>query len=193
MLKVDQAVIIGGGFSGTLLGINLLRYGTLKVTIIERQADRLGRGLAYGAAQEGHILNVRAANMSALPDQPDHFADWLATRRLGEQGSFATRRDYGAYLCALLDEVSSRAQGRLTTLAEEAIDLLQTDGGVRAILRSGATVDADIAALAPGNLPPHDLPAFARLQSTAYVNDPSAPTSPRGCSPRTMSCCSAAG
>lgn len=172
MLKVDHAVIIGGGFSGTLLGINLLRYGSLKVTIIERQADRLGRGLAYGAAQEGHILNVRAANMSALPDQPRHFVDWLEREGLGRESSFATRRDYGAYLCALLEEVSGAAQGRLTTLTGDAVDLLRTGEGVRVLLRSGEHVNAAIAALAPGNLPPHDLPAFTGLHSAAYVNDP---------------------
>ncbi len=65
MMKVDHAAIVGGGFSGTLMAINLLRYGALNVTVIERDLNRLGRGLAYGAAQAEHILNVRAANMSA--------------------------------------------------------------------------------------------------------------------------------
>jgi len=172
MLKVDHCVIVGGGFSGTLLAINLLRHGTLKVTIIERRADRLGRGLAYGAAQEGHILNVRAGNMSALPDQADHFVEWLGREQLGHDGSFASRRDYGAYLCSLLGEFSERAQGRLSIVTGEAVDLIQQDHGVRVDLASGDSVKADIAALAPGNLPPHDLPAFAELASSAYFNDP---------------------
>ncbi|CAD7338278.1 FAD-dependent oxidoreductase [Sphingomonadales bacterium 56] len=172
MLKVDHAVVIGGGFSGTLLAINLLRHGSLRVTIIEKRADRLGRGLAYGAAQEGHILNVRAANMSALPDQPGHFVEWLKKQGMGGEGSFAIRRDYGAYLCALLQEVSSHAQGRLTALTDDAVDLLRTEAGVRVMLRSGSHVDADVAALAPGNLPPHDMAAFSGINSSAYVNDP---------------------
>ncbi|WP_176593648.1 FAD/NAD(P)-binding protein [Sphingobium sp. EM0848] len=172
MLKVDHAAIIGGGFSGTLLAINLLRHGALKVTMVERHADRLGRGLAYGAAQAGHILNVRAANMSALPDQPGHFADWLAWAQLGQEGSFATRRDYGAYLCAMLDEVRALAKSRLTALADEAVDLHLLDHGVRIELRSGASLTSDAVALAPGNLPPHDLPAFTDLGRPAYVNDP---------------------
>ncbi|WP_242126542.1 FAD/NAD(P)-binding protein [Sphingobium sp. Sx8-8] len=172
MLKVDHAAIIGGGFSGTLLAINLLRHGALRVTMVERHADRLGRGLAYGAAQAGHILNVRAANMSALPDQPRHFADWLASARLGQEGSFATRRGYGAYLCAMLDEVRALARDRLTVLADEAVDLQTLDDGVRIALRSGTIVTSDVAALAPGNLPPHDLPAFAGLGGPAYINDP---------------------
>ena len=172
MLKVDHCVIIGGGFSGTLLAINLLRHGSLKVTIIERRSDHVGRGLAYGAAQEGHILNVRAGNMSALPDQPDHFVEWLQRKRLGRDSSFASRRDYGAYLCALLAESGEQAQGKLAIVTDEAIDLFQHDHGVRVALATGNSVEADMAALAPGNLPPHDLPAFAAVENRAYVNDP---------------------
>lgn len=172
MLKVDHAAIVGGGFSGTLLAINLLRHGALKVTMVERQPDRLGRGLAYGAAQADHILNVRAGNMSALPDQPDHFVAWLARQGLGQEGSFARRRDYGAYLCAMLDEVRGQAGDRLVLLSDEAIDLTLAPGGAHIALRSGGTVAADIVAIAPGNLPPHDLSAFVGLTGPTYVNDP---------------------
>lgn len=174
MLKVDHAAIVGGGFSGTLLAINLLRHGTLRVTVVERHDGRLGRGLAYGAAQAGHILNVRAANMSALPDSPDHFTDWLKRQGLGQEGSFATRRDYGAYLSAMLDEVRGQASDRLTIVTDEAVDLRLREDGAHIALRSGGGVDADIVALAPGNLPPHDLPAFVALSghSASYVNDP---------------------
>ncbi|KEQ51961.1 FAD/NAD(P)-binding protein [Sphingobium chlorophenolicum] len=178
MLRVDHAAIVGGGFSGTLLAINLLRHGTPRVTMVERRGDRLGRGLAYGAARDGHVLNVRAANMSALPDSPDHFTDWLKRQGLGQEGSFATRRDYGAYLCAMLDEARGEDGGRLTIVTDEAVDLRLEEGAVHVALRSGGGVDADIAVLAPGNLPPHDLPAFAGLagDGSAYVDDPWAAT-----------------
>lgn len=172
MMKVDHVIIIGGGFSGTLLAINLLRHGALKVTMVERRSDRLGRGLAYGAAQISHILNVRASNMSALPDQPDHFVRWLARMGLGQEGSFATRRDYGAYLHSLLDETRRHAGDRFAVLVDEAVDLQLSGEGVRIVLESGAWLEGDVAALAPGNLPPHDLPAFVGLDRPAYVNDP---------------------
>ncbi|PJG45998.1 FAD-dependent oxidoreductase [Sphingobium sp. LB126] len=185
MLKVDHAAIVGGGFSGTLLAINLLRHGALRVTMVERHADRMGRGLAYGAAQASHILNVRAANMSALPDDPDHFTDWLKRQGLGQEGSFATRRDYGAYLRAMLDEVRVLASDRLTVITDEAVDLRPRGDGIDIDLRSGARMDADIVALAPGNLPPHDLPAFAALpgDNPAYVNDPWSATIAEGLMP----------
>lgn len=172
MLKVDHVAIIGGGFSGVLLAINLLRHSDVRVTLVERRPDRLGRGLAYGAAQADHILNVRAANMSALPDQPGHFVDWLATQNLGQEGSFATRRDYGTYLCAMLDDARAAAGDRFAILTDEAIDLVVRTDGAFVALRSGGVLEADIAVIAPGNLPPHDLPAFAGLDRPAYVNDP---------------------
>ncbi|BBD00060.1 MULTISPECIES: FAD/NAD(P)-binding protein [Sphingobium] len=172
MLKVDHVAIIGGGFSGVLLAINLLRHGNVRVTLVERRPDRLGRGLAYGAAQADHILNVRAANMSALPDQPGHFVDWLAAQGLGQAGSFATRRDYGTYLCAMLDEARATAGERFAILADEAIDLTVREDGAFVALRSGDMLEADVAVIAPGNLPPHDLPAFVGLDRPAYVNDP---------------------
>jgi len=172
MLIADHVAIVGGGFSGTLLAINLLNHGDAHVTLIERRGDRLGRGLAFGAAQEDHVLNVRAANMSALPDQPRHFADWLKARQAGEETSFATRRTYGAYLRDLLTAAQARAGQRLRLIEEEAIDIALSDGAATIRLRSGAMVDADIAVVAPGNLPPHDLPAFARLSHPAYVDDP---------------------
>lgn len=172
MLKVDHVAIIGGGFSGVLLAVNLLRHGNVRVTIIERRADRLGRGLAYGAARRDHVLNVRAANMSALPDQPRHFSDWLQSRQLGGEGSFAKRHDYGAYLCAMLDEMKAAAGERLTVLHEEVIDLTLAADGAFLLLASGDTIVADVAVIAAGNLPPHDLPAFQGQDGQSYVNDP---------------------
>jgi uncharacterized NAD(P)/FAD-binding protein YdhS len=41
-------------------------------------AARFGVGLAYSTGNPRHLLNVRADNMSAFADEPDHFARWLA-------------------------------------------------------------------------------------------------------------------
>ncbi|MFC3443689.1 FAD/NAD(P)-binding protein [Sphingobium rhizovicinum] len=172
MLIARHVAIIGGGFSGTLLAINLLRHGSQRVTLVERRSDRLGRGLAYGAAHADHLLNVRAANMSAFPDQPDHFATWLRNRGMGADTSFATRRVYGDYLCALLEDMQRAAPGRFSVIADEAVDLTLHADGARVTLASGRFIDADVATIAPGNLPPHRLAAFATVDSDAYVNDP---------------------
>lgn len=175
MMRADHVAVIGGGFSGVLLAINLLRHGSVRVTLMERHAERLGRGLAYGAAGSDHVLNVRAANMSALPDDADHFARWLAAEGRGQEGSFATRRDYGSYLCAMLDEVRQAAADRLTIGHDEVVDVAARDDGAILTTRTGDRIAADVAVLAPGNLPPHDLSIFAGLPRPAYLNDPWAP------------------
>lgn len=180
MLSADHVAIVGGGFSGTLLAINLLRHGEARVTLIERRGDRLGRGLAYGAAGDDHILNVRAANMSALPDAPGHFADWLKARAEGQDASFATRRTYGLYLRDLLEAAAAKAGARLVLVEAEAVDIRLSDDGAMVSLASGRAVDADIAVVAPGNLPPHALPAFAGITHAAYADDPWAAGRPDG-------------
>lgn len=74
MLIANHILIVGGGFSGTLLAINLVRHGTARVSLIERGPARMACGSAYGVAHEDHVLNVPAANMSAFPDDRHHFA-----------------------------------------------------------------------------------------------------------------------
>ena len=76
-----HAIIIGGGASGVLLAYQLLQRSTpdFRITLIEKRPE-VGRGLAYHTGNPEHVLNVRVANMSALPDEPDHFWRWLTSR-----------------------------------------------------------------------------------------------------------------
>src|ERR1700680_3164424 len=73
-----HVVIVGGGASGVLLACHLLRSlsENIRVTLIERN-PAIGRGIAYSTVDPAHLLNVRAANMSAFADDPDHFWQWL--------------------------------------------------------------------------------------------------------------------
>src|ERR1700689_3227283 len=63
--------IIGGGLSGALVAIQLLRKATapLRVVLIEPRAE-VGRGIAYSTSSPSHLLNVRAGNMSIFPEEP---------------------------------------------------------------------------------------------------------------------------
>ena len=61
MGPVDVA-IVGGGASGTLVAVQLLRQarGPWRIALVER-SGALARGLAYGPAEPCHVLNVPAA------------------------------------------------------------------------------------------------------------------------------------
>jgi uncharacterized NAD(P)/FAD-binding protein YdhS len=170
----DHVAIIGGGFSGTLLAINLMRHDGPRATLIERRPTQMARGVAYSAAHEEHLLNVRAGNMSALPDDPGHFVRWLEARALGDDKTFVSRRTYGAYLREMLDAAVAAHPGRITMIDGAVEALAKTDGGVTLTLAGGGRLAADVAVLAIGNLPPHTPPGFdpAELPAGCYRADP---------------------
>lgn len=74
-------VILGGGYSGTVSAVNLVRLAPTppRMTLVNEHRPEF-RGVAYGTRRLEHLLNVAARGMSAFPDQPDHFVDWLRTR-----------------------------------------------------------------------------------------------------------------
>lgn len=152
---IRHVAIIGAGFSGTLQAINLLRHEGPRATLIER-ARQPGQGIAYGAAQDEHLLNVRAGGMSAIPDDPAHFVNWLDARGVeNPAGSFVQRTVYGQYLREMLADAAARSNGRLEVVQGEVVDLDQVDGGTRLHFGDGRQLEADAAVLAVGNLPPH--------------------------------------
>ncbi|RYD67809.1 MAG: FAD-dependent oxidoreductase [Sphingomonadales bacterium] len=180
---IEHVAIVGAGFSGTLQAINLLRHEGPRATLIER-APVAGSGLAYGAAHPSHVLNVRAANMSAFPDDPSHFVRWLEARGVADApAAFIPRVTYGEYLRELLEAALRDSSGRLTLRRAEVIDLVELDGGVTLSLGSG-TLTADAAVLAVGNLPPHDPPGLDPeiLSADRYKGDPWDPGVPEGLS-----------
>lgn len=102
-----NVAIIGGGFSGTTLAAQLLRHSgpSFSVVVIEK-ACLPGRGLAYGTDSDSHLLNLPAKDMSAFPEDPEHFTRWakLNFDRETQPGSFLPRRVYGRYLGDLLTD-----------------------------------------------------------------------------------------
>lgn len=179
---IQHVAIIGAGFSGTLQAINLLRHEGPRATLIER-SPVAGTGLAYGAAHPSHVLNVRAANMSAFPDDPSHFVRWIEARGVQDAPSaFIPRVTYGEYLRELLEAALRDSNGRLTLIRDEVHDVELADG-VKVRLRD-RTLDADAAVLAVGNLPPHDPPGLdpEALTASRYKGNPWDTSVPEGLS-----------
>ena len=164
--------IIGAGFSGTMTALQLLRClpAEQPVLLCERSAE-FASGVAYAAGDNEHLLNVRAANMSALSDNPTHFTDWLSRRMSAmggalagvhqtETGLFASRGLYGRYLRAILDEAMRHTVGdaQLRLLPDHVVDVepCKTAGnldGYTLLCESGQRIDVSAVVIAVGNLP----------------------------------------
>lgn len=167
-----SVAIVGAGFSGSLLAINLLRHAGPHATLIERR-PLFGRGTAYSAPHPRHLLNVRAGNMSALSDRPNHFAEWCTARGLGGGESFVQRKVYGDYLGELLERSAARAGERLTLAHDEVTGTDVRDDDVTVHLAASPPLVADALVVAAGNLPPHTPPGIdSRVLAHRYWPDP---------------------
>jgi uncharacterized NAD(P)/FAD-binding protein YdhS len=182
---LKRVVIIGGGFSGTIVAVNLARLspGPLHIIVVDPE-PLAGRGVAYGTPRPVHLLNVVARNMSALADQPNHFVDWLQTRSEYRSMPVTTLREkfipravYGDYLQSLFlwtaQALAAEKGMRLECVPAEAVDV-ETVGASRSVLLSdGRALPADGVVLALGNQAPSGLtvPGLSPA-SPFYIGNP---------------------
>ena len=132
-----DVVIVGGGYSGTMVAVHLARAQRgLRVALIER-AKTPGRGVAYGTTDPKHLLNVRADQMGAFPDDVGHFYRWLQRhpQNLAVAGIHELRSDafiprlvFGDYIQDLLREARA-LPGTLDVIQDEIVDLEQVKNG----------------------------------------------------------------
>src|SRR5580698_2995606 len=98
-------VIVGAGFSGTVLAANLLRQplaDRADIVLIER-SNVMGRGVAYAAHEFPYLLNVPASRSSADSRDPLQFLRFARGRLPNVDGEdFLPRALYGEYLQDLL-------------------------------------------------------------------------------------------
>jgi uncharacterized NAD(P)/FAD-binding protein YdhS len=191
--RTPVIAVIGGGASGTLTAVHLLRLaaagrGGMRIALIDR-LGRHGLGQAYSTTHPGHLLNSPADKMSALAGDPGHLLRWArADGTLGPdaptQDVFLPRPAYGRYLCDTLAAAQLAAQpaGTLRLITSQVVRI--TCGAPRHPLRlhlaADGHIDADAAVLATGNLAPGapcPVPATPR-----YIADPWAPGALRGAS-----------
>jgi uncharacterized NAD(P)/FAD-binding protein YdhS len=149
--------------------------GSLRILIFER-GERLARGAAYGTSSHHHLLNVPARLMSAWPDEPDHFLNWLRTRDPALQpGTFAPRRLYGDYLEELLRDAVTGPGSTLLPIHTEIVDLIgEKSGSFTLLARDGGRFGADAVVLALGNPRPRDpIPVLDELRADrSYISNP---------------------
>lgn len=166
-------VIIGGGFSGTILAVQLLRRDpALSIAIIDK-GSALGRGVAYGTRHSCHLLNVPAAKMSALPEEPESFLNWARANHdpQVQPTDFLPRLVYGRYVAALLADAAKCADpGAFRWIQGEASSLAREHTHITVQLNDGRNLATETVVLAAGNFPPANLniPGISGL-SKQYV------------------------
>jgi len=180
-------LIIGGGLSGTMLAVQLLRLpGQRKILIIEPRAE-LGRGEAYSAVELGHTLNGNAARMSVDPDNPDDLTRWL-TAHITDGGwpesaeqdvpvseLFPPRGLFGVYVQQRLAEariLGAQQGSSVEHICAEVVDLQTGADSVQASLNDGRILRGAYAVLATGMFPAARTPQKDSSGLNAAALDP---------------------
>lgn len=160
-VNMRKIVIIGGGLSGTLLSIHLLRVHAnrpLNMTVVDSYPPEM-LGAAYSTEKDFHLLNVPADKMSAFPDISDDFVHWLSASGYPYQRkSFVPRNIYKRYIQDILAKELGRKDEkvRYAFIQGTAIGVEPVDRAL--VLRSGEKVPFDKLILAVGNYKAASLP-----------------------------------
>ncbi|MFA0927452.1 FAD/NAD(P)-binding protein [Pseudomonas syringae pv. tagetis] len=185
--QTADILIIGGGLSGSLLAVQLLRRaGQRRILIIETRSE-LGRGEAYSATEPGHTLNGNAARMSVDPDNPDDLTHWL-TAYLAEGGwpeaaeqkvpiaeLFPPRGVFGLYVQQRLREAREAGEAAASTVMHvrgEAVDVQVHEQGVSVTLADGRLLRGSQAVLATGMYAASRTPRRESNELNAAALDP---------------------
>jgi uncharacterized NAD(P)/FAD-binding protein YdhS len=159
-----------------MVAVQLLRrVPALSLAVVDK-GPAPGRGLAFGTRYDCHLLNVPAGNMSALPEEPDHFLRW-AQANYGHpvhETSFLPRPFFGRYISSLLEEATERgSRGNLQWIQGEVSSVAREQSRLEIPLTDGSTLATQSLVLAVGNFPPADLkiPGLSR-ESHRYIRSP---------------------
>jgi uncharacterized NAD(P)/FAD-binding protein YdhS len=176
--KNIRVAVLGGGASGALVATQLLRrLGAGDEVVLVHRNSRPCLGVAYGTDDIRHRLNVRGLGMSAYPEKPSHFVDWLVDQEVGDCSqigeAFISRRIYGEYLQAVLDEAEFESPARLKAVKDEAVGLVRDGSCLAVSLASGSSITVSHAVLAVGHLGPR-IPRFLEpiLDHSRFVLTP---------------------
>lgn len=155
-IRLHTIVIIGGGFSGTVLAINLLRNRSIpcRIILIERR-PQVGGGGAYSKAVYPFLLNVPASRMSANSAAPSEFFDF-ARRRDVNAGvdDFLPRSLYGEYLRDCLQKAQAGAAADFKIIHGTVLAITGGAGQPFALHMDGTSrIEADRVALCIGAPP----------------------------------------
>jgi uncharacterized NAD(P)/FAD-binding protein YdhS len=171
-----DVLIVGGGFSGSMLAVQLLRQSTsLSVAIVD-QTSLPGRGLAYRSPHRFHLLNVPAGQMGAFPGEPEDFLRWARSNHDAsmQARSFPPRSVYGDYLGSVFARtLAEKDCSRFCWIQGDALSLQRRESklAIRHLAlqsKDGPELFARAVVLATGNFPPAT-PRIPGLESSSSL------------------------
>ncbi|WP_409316775.1 FAD/NAD(P)-binding protein [Pseudomonas sp. KCJK9016] len=186
-IRHADILIVGGGLSGTMLAVQLLRLpGRRKILVVEPRAE-LGRGEAYSAVELGHTLNGNAARMSVDPDNADDLTQWLTEHIAGGgwpesdqqhvpvSELFPPRGLFGVYVQQRLVEAQQLGAQQGSTVEHvcaEVVDIRTSNDSVLLTLSEGQQLRGPYAVLATGMFPAARTPQMQSSGLNAAALDP---------------------
>jgi uncharacterized NAD(P)/FAD-binding protein YdhS len=169
-----------------MVAVHLLRQQQTPVhVVLLNEGYPTGKGVAYSPNTDLFLLNVYAGRMSAFPDQPHHFVDWLcqqpayaATPPDELEKTFMPRKVYGQYLEEQLTQALAQPAGQNTAqvLHQRVVDLQHTEQAefpYQLQLQDGQQISAHKVVLALGNFQPSPLRGTSpQLAPPLYYHNP---------------------
>jgi uncharacterized NAD(P)/FAD-binding protein YdhS len=170
-----DVAIIGGGYTGAVLALQLLRRapaGT-RIAVIEPRVE-LGSGVAYATLAEQHCINVPADRMGVSAALPDRFDIWLKTHHselIGDgdpEHTYVPRRWFGIFVRDRLADAMRTSAAEFRHVQAEAISARAVEDGSEIAFSDGTKLHARHVVIAVS----HGLPALPRGISATLAGTP---------------------
>lgn len=166
--------IIGGGVSGALVLINILKYfpdAPLKIKWIEK-SEEFGIGTAYSTDKDYHLLNVPANVMGLFHDYANDFFEWQLKKGFSySEHDYIPRKIYADYIREnLFNYLKKNTALSIELIQAECIDItIDIDKeSYNLLLHNNKTMHTDTVILATGNF----LPSHPGLVNMDYTSHP---------------------
>ncbi len=138
--------IVGGGYSGSVLAIHLLRQSGhgIKIAIVDPRLE-LGAGVAYSIRDEAARINVPARLMGVSTEPDDRFLGWLQAKQpdlLGPSSvaepaeTYVARHWFGTFVRDRLADTVARSRAQLSHIPTSVTDARRIEGGIELALVS---------------------------------------------------------
>lgn len=162
--------IIGGGYTGAVVALHLLRTAPAKtrVAIVETRIE-LGSGIAYSTRADEHRINVPAERMGAGAAPADRFDVWLKTHHpelIGDgtpENTYVARRWFGIFVRDRLTQALNESPVSLVHIRARALSIQSGAGGNEIDLSDGRSLHSRHIVIAVS----HGMPALPKGASAS--------------------------